>query len=558
LAPDAGYTVIASGLTNVAFTDTNAVLNATNYYVVTAANPAGESAPSSVAGILVVPYVPPPSSPSALSISAVGGQAALSWSASSNATAYTVKRTPKNVASSFSVIASGLTATSYIDSLTNSSLTYYYQVVAVNSGGESLPVTGSVKLSQAPALPWLEADVGNVGLAGGSGINGGTFVVQGAGATIYGAADGFHYLYMPLTNDGTLITRVADIMSTSDLADGWEKGGVMVRETLAPDARYCMVMMTSGQGGAFQYRIASGGTTARAQTTGLLCPYWVKLARAGDVFTAYHSADGYAWTQIGIAVTNAMAARVYAGLALSARHTNALNTATFDGFSIAVPGLNPPTELSATVLSESQVELSWADNSSLETAYAVERSPDGTNIWTMLSSILPPGATNYLDASLNPSSTYYFRLRCFNGGYASACSSVVGVMTPPGVGDGIPGWWRLQHFDNGLTTNSQTCASADPDGDRFTNLQEYLAGTAPLDSNSFFHISDIARDGSDILISFGTVTGRVYSVERTDSLAAGGWQTVTTNVPGTGSIAQIRQVGGATQRERFYRLLVSP
>jgi hypothetical protein len=38
------------------------------------------------------------------------------------------------------------------------------------------------------------------------------------------------------------------------------------------------------------------------------------------------------------------------------------------------------------------------------------------------------------------------------------------------VGDGIANWWRQQYFSgDGLTTNSQSCASCDPDGDGMSN-----------------------------------------------------------------------------------------
>ena len=335
------YSTIASGLTDFAFTDTNAILNATNYYVVIAVNSAGESVASAVVAIVVVPYVAPATAPTALNISATGGQVTLSWTGSTNAAAYIVKRSVKSTGS-FNVIASGVTATNYVDALTNSSLIYFYQVTATNAGGVSLPASGSIKLSQAPASPWFETDVGNVGVAGGAGIGGGTFTLQGAGATIYGAADGFHFLYLPLTNDCTLIARVVDTMPTSDLSDGWDKAGLMIREALAPDAKYCMVMMTSGQGCALQYRTATGGATTRIQALGLTCPYWVKLARAGNVFTASYSPDGNTWTQLDVPATVALATNAFAGLAVSARNTNLLDTATFDSVNIVTPPVNHP------------------------------------------------------------------------------------------------------------------------------------------------------------------------------------------------------------------------
>ncbi len=54
------------------------------------------------------------------------------------------------------------------------------------------------------------------------------------------------------------------------------------------------------------------------------------------------------------------------------------------------------------------------------------------------------------------------------------------------VGDGIADWWRAQYWGgSGATTNSASCASADPDGDGFSNRQEYLGATDPTNKWSF-------------------------------------------------------------------------
>ena len=49
---DGPFTIIASGLTNNTFTDAAIILNATNYYVVTAFNSAGESLPSAKVNVI--------------------------------------------------------------------------------------------------------------------------------------------------------------------------------------------------------------------------------------------------------------------------------------------------------------------------------------------------------------------------------------------------------------------------------------------------------------------------------------------------------------------------
>ena len=61
---------------------------------------------------------------------------------------------------------------------------------------------------------------------------------------------------------------------------------------------------------------------------------------------------------------------------------------------------------------------------------------------------------------------------------------VSGLVNADSVGDGIPDWWRKRYFGSSSTTNSTSCASCDPDGDGFSNLEEYLAGTNPNDASS--------------------------------------------------------------------------
>src|SRR3712207_4595055 len=60
-------------------------------------------------------------------------------------------------------------------------------------------------VSVTTALPpgWHSRDIGSVGLAGSANESGGTFTVKGAGADIWGTADGFHYAYRMVTGDAT-------------------------------------------------------------------------------------------------------------------------------------------------------------------------------------------------------------------------------------------------------------------------------------------------------------------------------------------------------------------
>jgi hypothetical protein len=80
-------------------------------------------------------------------------------------------------------------------------------------------------------------------------------------------------------------------------------------------------------------------------------------------------------------------------------------------------------------------------------------------------------------------------------------------------GDGIPDVWEIAY---GLDPFDPTDAYQDPDHDGMTNLQEYLAGTAPNDSTSVFRLVAVSMvpTGSNTLdLGFMAEANRSYSIE---------------------------------------------
>ena len=59
---------------------------------------------------------------------------------------------------------------------------------------------------------------------------------------------------------------------------------------------------------------------------------------------------------------------------------------------------------------------------------------------------------------------------------------------------------------------------ADPDGDGFTNLQEFLAGTNPTSSSSLMRITSITRTGNVNTITWSSVNSKTYHLQSTDSI----------------------------------------
>jgi len=193
----------------------------------------------------------------------------------------------------------------------------------------SLPV-------RAPTLPrgWQDADVGDVGLTGEASFLNGRFNLLASGGDIWGYADAFHFVFKPLNGDGQIVARVASFQYT----DPWAKIGVMLRETISPDAKN-IFMALSGQGGStLQWRSTPGDrTSGSVDGPAAKPPAWVKLTRAGNVFTGYVSADGINWQTVGNA-TIPMGRNLLAGLAATAHNNSVLNSTLFDEVGITARG----------------------------------------------------------------------------------------------------------------------------------------------------------------------------------------------------------------------------
>jgi hypothetical protein len=138
----------------------------------------------------------------------------------------------------------------------------------------------------------------------------------------------------------------------------------------------------------------------------------------------------------------------------------------------------------------------WGENNGAQTQFTVPLSGTGKS----------NGSTNILiNAVLN--GEYQFTFNDLSLAYS------VQLFTGDSVGDGIPDWWRQQYFSNGAsnyfgnTTNSQSCATCDPDGDGMNNLQEYLSGTVPTNGASFLRITVRDPQGTNMVVTWYTAGG---------------------------------------------------
>ena len=186
---------------------------------------------------------------------------------------------------------------------------------------------------------WSARDIGAVGQPGSSSQVGGTFTLAGSGTDIWDATDAFQYAFQPCAGDVEITARVLSLDNT----DAWAKAGVMIRESLAADARFAMTVVTPGNGSTLQYRAQPAQGCSLSWGPGLATPCWVRLTRSGNAFTGAASPDGSTWTSIG-PVEIAMGPNVYIGLCVTAHNNSAKASAVLDSVTIGTPsgGGGPP------------------------------------------------------------------------------------------------------------------------------------------------------------------------------------------------------------------------
>ncbi|HUY93955.1 MAG TPA: fibronectin type III domain-containing protein, partial [Terracidiphilus sp.] len=151
----------------------------TYYFVVTAANQAGESGISME--VNAKPVAPIPLAPSGLTATAGAGQVALAWTASSGATSYNVYyATATGVTTANGTKVGVKSATAYTVTGLTGGTKYYFIVTAVNDSGES---TASTEVNATPTIPVPAAPSGLTAKAGASQVS--LAWTASAGATSY-------------------------------------------------------------------------------------------------------------------------------------------------------------------------------------------------------------------------------------------------------------------------------------------------------------------------------------------------------------------------------------
>ncbi len=209
----------------------------------------------------------------------------------------------------------------------------------------------------------------------------GTYKMTASGKDIWDKSDEFHFAFKELTGTGSIIAKVEGVGNTNV----WAKAGVMFRNTLEPDSKHAMVVVTPAQGVSFQRRTVTGSGSADTTQTDITAPQWVKIERdiSGN-FTGSYSSDGISWTQIGSDSIN-MNATAYVGLAVTAHNASEVCEAKFSNVSITGTVSEQWTNQDIAILSNAPQPMYVAvGNSTGEPVVVYNENPNVTVIpaWT--------------------------------------------------------------------------------------------------------------------------------------------------------------------------------
>ena len=411
-----------------------------------------------------------PSAPTGLSATAVSsGQINLSWTASSGATSYNVKRATVN-GGPYTTVASGVTGASYSDMRANAGTTYFYVASAVNMNGESVNSTqaSATTASGVPGAPTASATPNSIPIQ----VNL-TWTVPLGGANTYNvkrsttSGGGYVTIASGITTVSYTDTNVLNgttyhyvVSGVNAFGEGANSAEVSVTPT-TPISLNMPVTASSFQGGNDPFKGNDGSLNTRWTASAGTYPQWWRVDLGSSqslskaVINWYNSAgrsyqyliegsdDDVNYTTLVNNTNNTFFGDTTDNFSVTNRYVRVTVTGCPQGgfaafyecsiYGASAPPPPPPsvpTGLSATAVSSSQINLSWTASSGA-TSYSVKRATTSGGPYTTIATSVT--STSFADIGLAPSTTYYYVVSAVNAGGESANSSQASSTTPSGV-----------------------------------------------------------------------------------------------------------------------------
>lgn len=366
----------------------------------------------------------------------------LNWSASTGATSYEVLRNGSKIYPTSGTFT-GQTFYNSVGLVSGQS--YTYQIIARNAAG----TTGSNSISVGPmpnAPPSIPATPGYLE------------------AQVFAYRVELGWTDQSTNEQGFKIERRVGSAAWSQVATvGAVSGGDVfwTDTTTQPKTTYSYRVRAYNSLGNSGYTNESGGTTPAGKPGSFTLNHdaavwdatlpgpkvrltWTPAADVGG-YSLYRDGSLYTAGIAGTSFTNQSGLNAGQTYTYRIRASNSEGTTDSNTVTVTMPQAPPavptaPDLLLASVASGG-IQLSWADRSSNEQGFKIERRPATAAGWVALVT-LGANVTSYLDTQTEYSTTYVYRVRAYNSvGPSTYSAEATATSNPPGA----PGSFTLRH-----------------------------------------------------------------------------------------------------------------
>jgi WD40 repeat protein/class 3 adenylate cyclase len=171
----------------------------------------------------------------------------------------------------------------------------------------------------------------------------GEIILRGSGADTWGHVDGCYFLSQPVQGDFRItVTALTRPTATNQ----WAKAGLMLRESLTPEARSVHLVHTPAKGIFWEWRDLTNAPTASQDFLSLTAlralklPITLRLTRRGNVLLAEYSLDhgrSFRWAGDPVQFDPPLPKTLFAGLVITSHHVGQTSEAKFSGLEISRP-----------------------------------------------------------------------------------------------------------------------------------------------------------------------------------------------------------------------------
>lgn len=399
--------VVGANVTS--FTDAGLTCATTYYYAVHARNAQGQATSNVIAVTSGDCAPPPPAAPSHLSASNVQKTAAtLSWSDNSdNETGFKVERSPDGSTGWAEIATLGANVATHTDTGLTCNTRYSYRVRAANANGDSAPsAVVDVLTSVCSSKPTtLSESFDNSSLPAGWSVNPTSPAIQtwafdNPGNRTHESGGSGGFASVDSDRAGSSATLNAELRTPAMDLSAHASVKLRFKTFFRAYGNSIADVDVSVDGGANWTNIwRKTGADARGSIT-LDVP---QAAGKGDVvFRFRYYEANYAW------------------------YWQIDDVEIADALRVSPPAA--PGNLSAEV-SGDDIRLTWADNSSTEAHFIIERSADGSGGWTEAGRV-GADATTFTHAGLDCNTAIHYRVKAINGNLESGYSNSAHATTP--------------------------------------------------------------------------------------------------------------------------------